>query len=85
MIAMVTYYIVRPGAESEAVEYIQNMQEHARRESGCRLYFAHQSRAKPRRFLVYEKYEDRAALDAHRATPHFPSTSQKDWQRYQRT
>ncbi len=71
MIAMVTYYIVRPGAEGEAIEYIHELQEHTRGESGCRLYFAHQSPTNPRRFLFYEKYEDRTALDAHRATPYF--------------
>jgi len=71
MIAWVVCYVVRAGAESQALEYIRKLEEHTRREPGCRLYFGHQSPANPRRFVFYEKYDDRAALEAHRAAPYF--------------
>ncbi len=35
------------------------------------MYLAHRSTADPRRFFLYEQYDDQAALDAHRAAPHF--------------
>jgi quinol monooxygenase YgiN len=34
-------------------------------------YEAHQSIDNPRKFLIYEKYKDQAALDAHRESAHF--------------
>ena len=35
------------------------------------MYLAHRSTTDPRRFFLYEQYDDQAALDAHRAAPHF--------------
>ena len=40
-------------------------------EPGCRIYHAHRSTTDPRKFFLYEQYEDQAALDFHRASPHF--------------
>ncbi len=71
MVTLVVYYTVRSGAEKQALEYIRKMQAHTRSETGCRLYFGHQSPANPRRFLLYERYEDQVALDSHRAAPYF--------------
>jgi quinol monooxygenase YgiN len=41
------------------------------REPGCKLYQAARSQDNPDNFLLYEQYEDEAALLAHRDTPHF--------------
>ena len=41
------------------------------REPGCLQFDVCEDTADPNRFLLYEVYEDRAALDAHRETPHF--------------
>ncbi len=71
MIALVVNFLVKPGAEEQAKDYIRIMEEHTRREPGCRLYIGHQSQDDPRRFLFYEQYVDQAALDAHRAAPYF--------------
>ena len=35
------------------------------------MYLAHRSADDPRKFFLYEQYDDRAALDAHRASDHF--------------
>ncbi len=35
------------------------------------MYLVHRSPTDPRRFFLYEQYTDQAALDAHRASPHF--------------
>lgn len=51
MIVLVVHYTVRPGTEGQAVGYIRKMQEHTRREPGCRLYFGHQATENRRRFL----------------------------------
>jgi quinol monooxygenase YgiN len=42
-----------------------------RDEPGCLAFRPHQDRADPTRFLMYEIYADEAAMEAHRASPHF--------------
>jgi quinol monooxygenase YgiN len=71
MLVLLVQFTVKPGTEPQAREYIRKMQEHTRREPGCRLYIGQQSTEDPRRFCFYEQYDDPAALDAHRAAPYF--------------
>lgn len=71
MIAYIVHLTLKPGTEIQAGEYIRKMQEHTRREPGCRLYIGHQSLENPRNFCFYEQYDDRAALAAHHAAPYF--------------
>jgi quinol monooxygenase YgiN len=71
MICVAVTYIVKPGNEEEAAELFRKMTGHTRTEPGCRFYLAHRSTADPRRFFLYEQYDNQAALDAHRAAPYF--------------
>jgi (4S)-4-hydroxy-5-phosphonooxypentane-2,3-dione isomerase len=71
MIVLIVNYVVKPGTEEQAKEYIRIMTENTRREPGCRMYIGHQSVTDSRQFCFYEQYEDQAALDAHRAAPYF--------------
>jgi quinol monooxygenase YgiN len=43
----------------------------SRQEPGCVNYVAHFCADEPATVLIYEQYVDDAALDFHRATPHF--------------
>lgn len=63
--------MVKAGREAICKEYLRAMQEHSRKEPGCLMYLTHQSTEDPRKFLIYEQYQDQAALDAHRQSPHF--------------
>jgi quinol monooxygenase YgiN len=71
MIALIVHFTVAAGNENRTKEYIRKMQEHTRREPGCRRYVGYQSTQDPHRFCFYEVYDDQAALDAHRAAPYF--------------
>jgi len=71
MIILKVDMVVKPGTEEKCKEYIRVLHEHSRKEPGCLLYVGHQSTENPRKFLFYEKYKDRSALDAHRNAPHF--------------
>jgi quinol monooxygenase YgiN len=71
MIVLWVQFTVKPGSEGEAREILHTMQEHTRREPGCRQYVGHQSTENPQQFMFYEVYDDRAAVDAHRAAPYF--------------
>jgi quinol monooxygenase YgiN len=73
MICLAVTYVIKPGQEEEAVRLFGLLAEATRQEPGCRLYVAHRSTTDPRRFFLYEQYDDAAALDAHRAAPHFES------------
>jgi quinol monooxygenase YgiN len=43
----------------------------SRQEPGCVNYVAHFLADEPTTVLIYEQYADDAALDSHRASPHF--------------
>lgn len=71
MLVLIVRYTVQPGKEEQACDYVRQMQEHTRKEPGCRFYVGQQSLEDPRTFCFYEQYDNQAALDAHRATPYF--------------
>lgn len=43
----------------------------SRQEPGCVSYVPHTVEDEPDMVVIYEQYIDRAAAEAHRATPHF--------------
>jgi quinol monooxygenase YgiN len=71
MIALAVTYVIQSGHEDEAADYLAHLMAETRKEPGCRMYVAHRAQSNPRKFFIYEQYDDAAALDAHRATAHF--------------
>ena len=71
MVVLLVQFTVFAGRENEAQTFIQKMQDHTRREPGCRMYLGHQSSEHSRHFILYEQYDDKAALDAHRAAGYY--------------
>jgi quinol monooxygenase YgiN len=71
MICLAVTYVAKAGSEERVVELLRTLVERTRAEPGCLMFVAHRSPADPRRFFLYEQYTDQAAVDAHRATPHF--------------
>jgi quinol monooxygenase YgiN len=71
MICVAVTYVVKSGHENQALELFAKLAPATRAEPGCRMYVVHRSTTDPRRFFLYEQYDDQAALDAHRAAPHF--------------
>jgi quinol monooxygenase YgiN len=71
MICVAVTYVIKSGHEDEAVALFRMLTERTRAEPGCRMYLAHRSMSDQRRFFLDEQYDDQAALDAHRAAPHF--------------
>ncbi len=78
MICVAVTYVIKPGHEGEAVELFTRLTEATRAEPGCRMYLAHRSTTDARRFFLYEQYDDQAALDTHRAAPHFERYAKGD-------
>jgi quinol monooxygenase YgiN len=59
------------GAEDRVAELLQELQGPSREEPGCRFYQPCRDPENGRAFLIFEIYDDRAALDAHGASEHF--------------
>jgi len=71
MICLAVTFIVKPGSEKAAATIFRTLTEHSRAEPGCRMYLFHSSPDDPRKFFVYEQYDDQAAIEAHRAAPYY--------------
>ena len=71
MIVLVARYYAKPGTGDKVEAALREMIPLARQEQGCVLYYVNRSRENPDEFLLYEQYEDEAALMAHRETPHY--------------
>ncbi len=71
MICVAVTYVIKAGHEDDAIALLARLTEATRAEPACRMYQAHRSTTDPRRFFLYEQYDDQAGLDAHRASAHF--------------
>lgn len=67
-VAVVWYAL--PGCEHEVEGLLRQMRELTSREPGCRHYWVHRLEAAGE-FLLYEQYDDAAAVRAHHATEHY--------------
>ncbi|HWE39823.1 MAG TPA: putative quinol monooxygenase [Isosphaeraceae bacterium] len=71
MLCVAVTYVIKAGHEDEAIRLLAELTPATRAEPGCRMYQAHRSTTDPRKFFLYEQYDDQAALDAHRVSDHF--------------
>lgn len=70
-LALIVNFTVADANLEKTKDLIRKMEEHTRREPGCRQYIGHQSAEDPHRFVFYELYDNQKALDAHRASVHY--------------
>ena len=71
MICLAVRLVVKAGHEPQVKDNFAKLAAASRKEAGCRMYIAHQSLDDARKFLVYEQYDDQAALEFHRNSLHF--------------
>lgn len=71
MVVLIVKLKSRPGTEDEFKQHMRALEENTRKEPGCLMYIGHQSKKDPTHFAFYEQYKDRAALEAHSASPYF--------------
>ncbi len=71
MIVLAVTWKAHPDKEAETSRVFAILQAESRKEPGCLMYVVHRGLDDRSRFIVYEQYKDEAALEAHRATPHF--------------
>jgi len=78
MVVLAVTWMAKVGREPEVATILEKLSEEARKEPGCVMFLAHRHKTEARRFFIYEQYKDDAALEAHRATPHFLQHAKKD-------
>ena len=78
MVVLAVTWIAKVGQEAEVTRIFSKLTEASRQEPGCVTFQVHRHKTEPRRFFIYEQYKDDAALEAHRATPHFLQYARKE-------
>jgi len=71
MVVLAVTWMAKAGRETEVANLFSKLTDESRKEQGCRMYVVHRHRTEPRRFFIYEQYNDDGALEAHRAAPYF--------------
>jgi len=78
MVVLAVTWMAKAGREAEVAALFSKLTGESRKEPGCSMYLVHRHRTEPRRFFIYEQYQDDAALEAHRAAPHFLQYAKKE-------
>jgi quinol monooxygenase YgiN len=78
MVVLAVTWMAKVGRETEAAALFSKLNDESRKEPGCVMYQLHRHKTEPRRFFIYEQYKDDAALEAHRASPHFMLYAKKE-------
>lgn len=71
MTIVLATYTTAPGKDEEVANLLRSYTALVLEEPGCTAFEVYRGMDDRRRFLLLEKYVDRAAFDAHRATEHF--------------
>lgn len=91
MLTVVARYRTQPGAGDRVAEVLARHVAATRAEPGCVQFEASRSREDPDEFVLFEKYVDEAAFEAHRVSTHFatyilgqvvPMLTERTWHRY---
>jgi len=69
-VTVVATFQARPGKEAELRAALMGLLAPTRKEAGCLNYDLHQSPEEPVKFLFYENWTSKAALDAHLQAAH---------------
>ncbi len=65
--------LAKKGSEDDLLRTLEHLAQQSRKEPGCVMYQVHRSNEDRRRFFLYEQYQNMAAVEAHRAAPHYKS------------
>lgn len=70
-VTMIAVLVATPGRRDDLRAALTGLVAPTRREPGCRDYRLFELADEPGTFQMHEQFDDEAALEAHRATPHF--------------
>jgi quinol monooxygenase YgiN len=61
--------VAKPGKETELRDLLVPFANSSRKEPGCEIYTLMEVQSEPGRFLTFERWTDKAALEVHMTTP----------------
>lgn len=67
----------RPGAEADLKAGLLELVAQVRTEAACQLYELYESTEQPERFIMHERWDDEAGLQAHNQMPHMAAFGAK--------
>ena len=70
-VVLVARWLAKEGREERVLAILEELAPASRAEPGCRYYQPCRDREDPRRFLIFEAYDDDDALRAHGESEHF--------------
>jgi quinol monooxygenase YgiN len=77
MLGIIAKLTIKPGTNADFEATMKALQAKVRSEEpGNKLYALHTT-SDPNVYVMLERYDDQAALDAHRAAPHFKELGRK--------
>ncbi len=71
MISVIAKIPVKEGKIEEGIQAFKDLMVHVAKEEGTVTYTMNRAQANPNTLVIMERYKDKAALDAHSASPHF--------------
>lgn len=71
MIVLTATFKAKAGKEVDLEKILREMIPQVDKEEGTTLYILNRSAVDSSRFLFYEMYKDKAALESHSSTPYF--------------
>ena len=77
MIVVVAIMKVQEGKEQDMEKALVDIVPKVATEEGTLAYVINQAKKDPRTFLIYEKYQDKDALNHHSTTPYFAELFEK--------
>jgi autoinducer 2-degrading protein len=93
MLVLIAKYYVKPGNVASVLTQLRKMKQMVQNnEPGCKLYQVARSTENDDVIVLYEQYDDEAALEYHRKTPHFkaiveetivPKLAKRERERYE--
>jgi len=70
LLYVIAEIVAKPGSADAVRGLLVPFVEKSRSEPGCKSYTLLEVQSEPGRFLTFESWTDKAALDAHMTTPH---------------
>jgi quinol monooxygenase YgiN len=70
-VVLVARWLAKEGQEERVLAILEELAPASRAEPGCRYYQPCRDREDPRRFLIFETYDDDDALRTHSESEHF--------------
>ena len=71
MISVIAKIPIKEGKVEEAIDAFKELMVHVAKEEGTLRYTMNRAQSNPNTLIIMERYQDKAALDAHSSTPYF--------------